>query len=294
MNATRLLLDFVFEIEFYWQGNTRQAEKAKSRIAEIQNFYGWSRSALINILVSVANERIFNRSNTLYLPSFGSSGSHLLQHVLKSSYGMIALGEVYLPPLMGTALRENLSNADRNVVIEVFHLLHGHPKSIFSDREIVNTAHYPDLGEFKDFTKRFKKALILRSPVDVMISRTFRKNEYREYLGKSDTSDFDYLKENVGKAKKFYTTALDSDFDEHFFYEDMLATNQSFAKAIVSFVGRGSENIILRELKSAIDESASNKYKGPPIQPPNDCVAYAESELSDICKKIEKVRARSR
>lgn len=290
IESNKLLLDFLLRPEHYWGGNLRQLKKTKSRFEEIKSFYGWATPGLVDFITSISIERVFNKTETMYLPSFGSSGSHLLQHVLHKSYGMISLGEIYLPPRLSLILNEDLNSDQKNIFIESFHLIHGHPKNIFLNKEIVNTAHYPDLNSYKYLTRNFRKGLILRSPIDVVISRTFRKAEYREYLGKSEVSDFDYLKENVDRAKKFYALALKYNFDKYFFYEDLISDTYKASTDIVDFVGKGDRGVVEKELNKAVYEGASNKYSGPKVQVPNECLEYARTELSEICGKIDTLK----
>ena len=290
MLASRLLLDFLIRPGFYWRNNRRQLEKTRSRVSNIEAYYDWSTISLVNILTAIAQERILNRVDTIFLPSFGSSGSHLMQHVLHKYYGMIALGEIYLPPKLRDLIKNELSMHEQNIFIEGFHLIHSHPASIFMNREIVNTAHYPDLNGYKNSTGNYKKGLILRNPIDIIISRTFKKSEYRVYLEKNNVSDLDYLKENIRKAKNFYDTAFEFNYDKYFFYEDMVASHENFSNSVVSFVGRGDVQIVKSELQKALEKGVTNKYSGPKVEVPEKLIEHAKYELLGVSNKFDLIK----
>lgn len=64
---------------------------------------------------------------------------------------------------------------------------------------------------------------MIRDPVDIVISRTFRKQEFCAYLGHDCSSDVDYAKHNVERVKKFFNAAMK---DKHDLVADMRIWSQ--------------------------------------------------------------------
>lgn len=281
---------FVESPENYWQQNSRQLKKSSNRIIRLLNYYGWSAESLVEFILCLAEERIKNNAKTIYLSSFGSSGSHLLQHVLIESFGMIGLGEIYLPQPLEKILKE-ADLVSRQVLLECYHLLHSPPENIFKNKPIVNTAHKATLQTFSSSTALFTPVFIVRNPVELAISRSFRKDEYRNYLGKADVSNEEYLKENIEKTKRFYQSALKYPYEYYLFFEDVTKNQEKVAKTL-SFISEkeGDESIVLESLRKALKEGSTNKYSGPKTVVPESLVSLAEGELKEISSKIEEVR----
>lgn len=196
-SAVTLLRKFLFNIDEFWEGNRRQAEKSRKRLDAITNFYSHDRDQCLGFLSRIADERLNSNRRTLYLPSFGASGSHLVQHIVATSTNAITLGEVYMPPMAERHALE-LDGQERVKFMEMYHLAStSTPWMIPSRGTIVNTAHKAKLQFFSENTAKFSSVLIMRDPCDIAISRTYRKGEYRSYLGKDSISDDDYLSENI-------------------------------------------------------------------------------------------------
>ncbi|UTD55536.1 hypothetical protein [Halomonas sp. MS1] len=296
MNIDRKLVrkvieSFVDSPEYYWNNNARQLKKSSSRIKRLFDYYGWDAESLIEIIICIAEERISKNTKTIYFSSFGSSGSHLLQHVLVDSFDMIGLGEIYLPQPLENTLRE-VDLKSGQMLLECYHLLHSPPENIFKNKPIINTAHRASLQTFSSSTALFTPVFIIRDPVELTISRSFRKDEYRSYLGMADVSDEEYLKENIEKTKRFYQSALKYPYEYYLFFED-ISKNPVRVAELLSLISneKGNESKVLESLKRAVETGATNKYSGPKILVSESLISLAESELKNISSKVEEFRS---
>ena len=124
----------------------------------------------------------------------------------------------------------------------------------------------------------------MRNPVDIVISRTFRKSEYRNYLHNINITDLDYLKENTSKTKRFYNSAIKFPHDYWVRFEDLFENTARVAYTLSEILG----GLTTKELLSKFIDQAlatgekTNKFNGnqPNIDPA--FVAFAEKELMDI------------
>ncbi|MBB3192206.1 hypothetical protein [Halomonas cerina] len=286
----KILASYIKCPSSFWEGNERQASKSSERICKLRSYYGLGEESLSKIIIAIAKERINEELPTIYVSSFGSSGSHLLQHVLVDSLGFIGLGEIYLPPKIERLLKDG-EDATNKLFVESYHLLHSGPERIFAKKEIINTAHKAKLQGFSSNTATYSSAFLLRNPVDLVMSRTFRKGEYRNYLGKEGVSDKEYLKENLVKTKRFYDAALSYPYDQYFFYEDLLSCDYEVSVSIAKFAKRfNSKDAIHEALKKAVSNGASNKYKGPDITIDDAYYSIAKSELVSVLGEFHKIR----
>src|SRR5690606_18219892 len=128
-------------------------------------------------------------------------------------------------------------------------------------------------------------------PVELTISRSFRKDEYRHYLGKGDVSDEEYLKENIAKTKRFYQAALKYPYEHYLFFEDINENQEKIVEVLSLISGdKSSKSKVLGELKEALKTGATNKYSGPKIIVSEFLVSLAEYELKDVNSKVEEMR----
>lgn len=282
----KTLIDYINNPIDFWEGNTRQAGKSINRFSQLVDYYSWPTEYLVRLIIAAARERVNANVPTIYISSFGSSGSHLLQHVLVNALGFIGLGEIYLPPKFEQKMGESDKETNK-LLIECYHLIHSIPVDVFSKKQIINTAHKAKLQGFSENTNYFKSALLVRNPIDLTISRTFRKNEYREYLNKGKTSDEDYFFENLMKTKKFYKAALNHSYDQYFTYEELLSCNYELVSRITDLANsQECSSEVYESLVDAVNVGASNKYNGPDIEIKDHFYALAEKELKPILDKM--------
>jgi hypothetical protein len=288
-SAERLITQLVANPQRFWGSNERQLRKLNLRREKIQAFHKWSTTELCEHVMSAAAWRLQCGQPTYYLPSFGASGSHLVQFVLASCFPSHDLGEVYVAPGLIKAV-DVLKPEQGRLFMEAYHLLHTpNPTGLCKEAAIINTAHSPELNPFERWTQTFTAMLITRRPEDIVLSRTFRKSEYREYLGLSSQSDTEYLEKNIEQCRQFFLKANGIRFAATLRFEDVINDHEAAAnslKPITDAHGVTREQL-LRKLRDAIDrDTGTNKFCGSegPIDP--SYRAHAKEALRDICQLL--------
>lgn len=289
-SATSLVLDYVGNMGDYWDGNSRQEKKSSGRFNLLKKNLGWSGKSLVSLVSEVAEIRILESGKTIYLSSFGSSGSHLIQHIIDLTVPAIPLGEVYIAPRLERELKK-LSSDQKFKFIEMYHLIHStSPNTLFSNSVIVNTAHKAKLQTFSEATANFSSAFIVRNPVDLVMSRTFRKDEYRKYLGKDGGDDYEYLVENIEKTVKYYKSAFSYSYDEYLVFEDLFSDKNGLVSSISNLIGREVDGAEIKSnIEKALNEGkTTNKYKGEVVEISDDFYGVAKKMLSGIMEDIDR------
>ena len=281
----RVLLKYVSNPQKMWDGNQRQTDKFLNRKSRIINFFGWCDEQYVHFVLAAARKRLEQNAMTVFIPSFGSSGSHLLQHIITLAYDAIPLGEIYIPDTIINEVNA-FSAEDQNVFIEAYHLVHcADPKKILSLLPIINTAHKPTLEPFHRWAKNKEACLILRNPVDLVLSRTFRKNEFRGYLGKDNDSDLEYLKENIRKTKTFYKAAQKFDYQHQVKFEEIVSTQEkdflSTISELMSFMPEKTSLEAARE-EAVRNGNDTNKYSGEKVTIDEEFERFCVKEFSDF------------
>ena len=294
-SAFELITDFLSNMEVYWGGNQRQLKKSIGRVNRMRKFHAWTNADLARQMAVLADQRLAKKSRTLYLSSFGSSGSHLIQYALSMTASCLPLGEVYLAPRLELMLQE-LSDEEKYKSIEMYHLVHSTaPEWLTSQCAIINTAHRAKLQVFSECTYEFSSAFIFRDPVQLALSRAFRKGEYRNYLGKESTTDLEYLTENIEKTIKFYELALRYDYDEFLFFEDVQSNRDRLAESLSNLLGAPMlKDEFNSNLLMALDNgSSTNKFSGEDKSDSGQYLEYTTEKLTPLISKInEKLEER--
>ncbi|MBS9402919.1 hypothetical protein KG088_04690 [Halomonas sp. TRM85114] len=282
-----LLSDFLENLDYYWCGNRRQVKKTSNRVSKINDFYGWSKDELVFFSLSAAKNRIYNNYQTVYISSYGSSGSHLLQSIMSEAKRSIPLGEVYIAPNIINKVQD-LSDSDKNKFMEAYHLIHcGAASNFFCNGPIINTAHKANLQYFSEWTIHYNSCFLLRNPVDLVISRTFRKSEYKEYLHPEGISNKEYLNENIRKTERFYNSALRFPYDEKIKFEDIIENNERFHKSLANIIGG---RVDLEKLPFLVEQSINNgkktnKHSGAKEEIPKEYIRMSKTNLKNVVLK---------
>lgn len=284
-----LLKDFINAPNRYWKDNPRQLTKFRKRTKAIKSLYSWSDDDMRFFVVKAAKWRLTNSHITAYIPSHGSSGSHLVQKILGECAPIHPLGEVYTPPELASKIDE-LGPVQANLMMESYNLLHTtSPNRIFSPSLIVNTAHYADLQEYSRWTRHFRSMLIVRNPVDLAVSRTFRKPEYRYYSGHKSTSDWEYLNLNIDNTLRFYESALHSGYQRIVKFEDVIADAKAVVSPILSLLhgyGIEAKNVIRAIEDSAGSGQDTNMYSGKATAVDHIYADHAVKRLTEITARL--------
>lgn len=281
MNLSEIIGKAVFSPEVIWGDNVRQANKLRKRVSRLIFDYRIKKDHVDSLVLSVAQARLNNKSLTVFFPNIGSSGSHLIQDAVSRSWDSIPLGEVYVPPDLVPIIKK-MTEANRQLFMEAWHLLHAMDYSQFFNLNsiIINTVHNATLSRFSEWAGNHKSCLIVRNPVDVVISRSFRKDEYRKYVSSSE-SDFDYTMRNVGLVKNFYEKAISANYSRKIAFEDIISNPEKIAMTIKSMM---NPLLVKKDFMEALthslgDGKATNQFSGNTIVIPDEYKELVKKEM---------------
>lgn len=288
MKIKTILATLVESPEYYWEGNSRQMEKLKKRVSKAIEKLVLTPDELVDEVIMLSELRLKAKAKTIFLSNIGSSGSHLFQACIARAWPSIPLGEIYLPNKLIEDV-ELLSKNEKNLVCEAYLLLHDYT---YSERYnttavIINTLHHPKLSKFRLWSANYRSALILRNPVDVVISRTFRKGDYKSYLGKDGCSDQEYLSVNILKVDDFLRNASEFDYSVTMKFEDLLKASDDVIDSFQNLTEFPIQKENLREaVASAVaDGSTTNKFSGEVKKVPDELVSEVRYQLDWCCER---------
>ncbi|OLT41905.1 hypothetical protein BJF86_02555 [Serinicoccus sp. CNJ-927] len=234
-------------------------------------------------LMAWARERATNRPMTYFVVNPGSAGSHWLQEMMADAGNMNPCGDVYLPPAFMTA-GASLGDTPRGLLFDASHLLQAYrPIDQSLKLPLINTAHIRGWGQHQLMPDPRRLILLSRDPLDVVISRTFRKPDYRaQQFSKED--DFTYLQRNIQFVKNFYERGKNSTPDAIVRYEDLRRDPRTQITKLgqtlgVPFAGERALDVDAR--------GGSNKYTGPPVEIPEYLRTVAIKELSELRSRLD-------
>jgi hypothetical protein len=130
------------------------------------------------------------------------------------------------------------------------HLAHG---SSLTDKAktalFINSAHVSDLSLYRSAIPDGLCVLLCRDPYDIVVSRAFRKDEYRKFIA-VDMDDDAYLNRNIDYVERFYRHNLKNKFDARIRYEDFMEHPHGSLQSLLHMMGVvGTEE----QLRSAVE-----------------------------------------
>jgi hypothetical protein len=275
-------------------GNPLQAQKLLDRLSALvpagePTAAGHS---LLARIVEAAERRVPGQPPTLFLVNSGSSGSHWIEAMLSALPGVHACGEVYVPP----AIHQRLSDADghdRAGFLDALHLLHVEDPAarVQATDVLVNSAH--SWGPHDLMGDSALGVFLLRDPLDVALSRTFRKPRLRRHL-QPTASDAVYLEQNIVYVEKFFRTALRRKTAIRIRYEDALAQPAVLLGTLAQLLGLDTTSATLEQIgqRYAADQqrntgqALSNLYRGRHPQVPGPCLDRAHERLAQLRSEL--------
>lgn len=269
-----------------------QANKFEHCMRSIGDSQGLTLQGVVEWLVDLAEKRMAHRPLTLFVISCGSSGSHWLEAMISNLGQFVPCGEVYLP---NARLREMeiWPVEERSAFLDCIHLAHAKFGSIAPpSARLINIAHFAGWRMIDLMGMPIKTVLLLRNPVDVVLSRTFRKPEYRDSI-QSGASDRDYLDRNIGYVRRFHIRSQAHKVDLTVRYEDLRSHPIETLKTLLSELDVCPEPIILEHVVRDFSMEQqlargsvrkTNAYRGPSVAIPDEFIAMARSELEDVCR----------
>lgn len=221
----------------WWPARSdRQARKLDERVAQLTGRRNVSAAILVEELLATATIRQRTRRPTIYLSNIGSSGSHWFESLLVAGGGMLGAGEVYL----SKTLKERLSTMPlraQAIFVDALHLLHARAVPARSlAANTINSCHSSGIRHFSRSEPDCIRVLLLRDPLEVCLSRTFRKAEYRKAVAPTQ-DDRAYLELNLRHVLSFLKWAQSERFDLTVRYEDLREEPRPMVHAICKAAG---------------------------------------------------------
>lgn len=259
-----LFLDYCSAPARHWPtAASRQARKLEKHLKRTARGRGLSTAQTPRALWDVARERDGVRRPTVHLANVGSSGSHWLEGMLVAGAGLLGAGEVYLPASVRRAV-DDLDRSEAGLFIDALHLLHASPATDDPAASVINSQHSPRQATFLAADPTGVRVLLLRDPLDVCLSRSFRKDSYRQDVA-PEAADLDYLDANIATVTKFFTTAQTLAYDLVVRYEDLLVDPVPVLEAICTLTGTVADSERLRHVAtdlSAEQQAANGRAPG--------------------------------
>lgn len=265
-----------------------QARKLADRLAQRAKARGAEMAQIMQRIVGTARRRADSQPLTLFLINCGSSGSHWIEAMLSALPGIHACGEVYLPP----SLTEQISTAPeyaRINFLDALHQIHNEDPAADpgDDDVLINSAH--SWGPHDLMGACAQPVLLIRDPVDVVISRTFRKPRLRRLLTPT-ASDAQYLQQNIAMVEKFYRSALRRKPSQLLRYEDACRDPVSTLSMLTNLLGHKISKSTLTAVGEEYSQDAqektvrrlSNVYRGPKVAVPEESLALTQTRLSSL------------
>lgn len=266
--------------------NDRQAEKLYDRLKNVAR----DTNEAIRLAIDTGKYRRKNAGPTIYIANAGSSGSHWTQAMLSALAPMLPCGEVYFSKTLLERIAK-LRRSERRVFMQAYHVIHGWDRDNphLGAASAINTAHKANPMAMARHDHSARLVLLVRDPLEIVISRTFRKPRYRVTSGHADTSDADYMQVNIQLIRNFFTRINRKAFDTELRYESLIdepmATLQQLTRALKLNIpdeklANVAENYSTEN--SVKKQRLSNIYTGPKVSPPKELLEQAEADLADI------------
>ncbi|WP_447044889.1 sulfotransferase domain-containing protein [Vreelandella sp. H-I2] len=293
-----MLNKYLGKPEIFWAESHRRNAYKIHRAVKLGLEQGGcsSRNGYIEQLKSLAKLRSKFNCMHFYLVNTGSAGSHWIEAMLGLLPGFYNGGEVYFPQKIKNHL-ETLAPKEAHEFLDTVYLLHS--GGVFEDSLIAtvsNSSHLANHQQISNHSLNKRVALLVRNPVDVAISRTFRKDEYKNDVAPS-LDDKEYLYRNCAYIENFFTNLDESSFDTIIKYENFVASPLRNLKKLVELIGLEATEDQLRnsiektsiksELKAVKKggNAITNIYMGKRREY-DWAKAYTEERLSNVIKRF--------
>lgn len=230
-------------------------------------------SEYIDDVIALSKLRAKFKTPHVYIANAGSSGSHWLEAMLALLPGFRNGGEIYLPKEVKNKLKV-MGAEDANFFLDVLYLVHcGGIYPDMLNAVLSNSAHLAKHQEISQYSLNKKTVLLTRNPVDIAMSRTFRKDEYKNDVAPNAT-DIEYLEKNCLYVENFYKNVEKDSFDIVVRYESLVESPKENLEKVVDMIAlEASEEAIDNaikvtskdEIKKSVESgsvAATNVYLG--------------------------------
>lgn len=269
---------YLLNPEAEWgDGDNRQVLKLHRLLESIDE----DRERAVDRVISKAGDRMEKKPKAILVPNSGSSGSHWLAGMLAGIPGVTNCGEVYFPPGMLDRISE-WDEYSRASLVDAIHLGHSRNlETLGGTSLLLNSAHTWRLADA--LGAMAKVVLLIRDPVEVVMSRTLRKPKYREAVAPNST-DSEYLERNISFVKRFYLHAVRRQWDCVVRYEELRSDQLGVLESICRSLGLHVASSRLAEIAAlnGVDEVGGNKFQGTELEESEEMRERAGRALSEF------------
>lgn len=286
-----LTRQYLTQPDKFWAGASDRQIRKLSAMKRDRMAQGASEADVVDELLAVAQLRTRHAPPPICLANIGSSGSHWLEAMLGRCAPIISCGEVYLPNGLLQALRP-LTPTERAFFLHALYAAHsGLSGNALMGGAFVNSAHYSKVSRVAGLVEGTHTVLLVRNPIDVVLSRTWRKQEYRDEVAPGE-SDSDYLERNCALVERFYAEASTEPFDLRVRYEDLVGNPRAALSDLLSGLGLDVDPQAIEAAVAATDSKAAaaaaargekmptNLYMGPSDEPDQALLAQIRTRLA--------------
>lgn len=211
-----------------------QAAKMEAHTLCLTRDLGVSRKEALLAIANSARARAHDGPPTLFIVNCGSSGSHWIEGMLAESPGLRACREVYFPAPLSAQIRASKTR-ERIAIVDAVHQVHAQGiRPVGATDILINSAHSWSPATLLGRPARC--VLLIRDPLDTVLSRTFRKPEWKERVAPS-TTDAEYLETNIAFVLKFFETASKHVPAAVIRYEDVQAAPAPALRTMLDVLG---------------------------------------------------------
>lgn len=267
--------DYLLNSAVYWPASHHRNVKKIERFLEkgCGSKKKNDTNGYIDDVIALSKLRAKFNTPHIYIANAGSSGSHWLEAMLALLPGFCNGGEIYLPKEVKNKLK-SMGAEDANFFLDVLYLVHcGGIYPDMLNAVLSNSAHLAKHKEISQYSLNKKTILLTRNPVDIAMSRTFRKDEYKNDVAPNAT-DIEYLEKNCLYVENFYKNIEIDSFDHVVRYESLVESPKEHLKKVVDMLAlEASEEAIDNavkvtskdEIKKSVESgsvAATNVYLG--------------------------------
>ena len=275
---------------YFEDRNIFKISKSQRKISHLK----LSLSEKSGVMKKIIENRVNQKTPTIYIISNGGSGCHYLGGLISMKDNFKLIDEVYFPPVIINEM-ERLEIASANCLVEMVNLVH---LADLENQHLVpiNTMHLrrdTPLSKIKRFSVNPLFIFLIRNPIDIAISRGLRKAEYKKQnLENRDLEDDDYLKKQAVFTKNHFSRLFSKSNDVGALtirYEDLIENPVRTMKNIFEYFqyAESEEEIeaMIAEYQSAKDISKNKNKSSKPYLTKKQKKILVET-LADCCKTL--------
>jgi len=220
-----ILSSYLLEPEMFWpEQNYFHGRNREKIIWARQRLEIKSEQDIADNLLPRLLERAQSDADSLFVISTGASGCHFFGSVVASSNRYKLIGEVYFPPRLVEMACEAGNDVSAKVIMDcVSAIPMGRIGAIAKGNIPVNIMHLrPDspIREIRRLLPQGRLVSLIRNPYDIAVSRSFRKNEYRE-TANPGVQDSDYAVMQSRLVRNYFSRMKTHKWDAIVRYENL-------------------------------------------------------------------------